>query len=171
MRSTALIPLALLAGCGPLSSADNAATATPVNASTAPDGKRGDERADSASAQDARAIVERYFALLTKHDYAAAYRLWGHGGKDAGGSAEAFADSFADYAKFEPQVGDPTEIHAREGMQYILVTARAHVESRKTGKAGEREGTVALRRSVDPADPDADKRDWRIWSVDLRARH
>lgn len=168
-----LIPLLLvsLAACAPQGETSNAAaTATNATATPAPPGLRGDEPADSPSARAAHDVVAQYFALVEKKDFKAAYRLWGNGGKDSGGSPEAFANSFAPYAAFEPEAGDPSEIHARDGIQYILVAARAHVEIKQTGKTAEREGTVALRRSADPNDPVADKRDWRIWSVDLRAR-
>lgn len=167
-----MIPLVLLslAACAPQGETTNT-TATNATASPERPGLRGDEPANSPSALAARAVVEQYFTSVEKQDYQAAYRLWGNGGKDSGGSPESFANSFAGYAKFEPETGDPSEIHARDGMQYILVAARAHVENKKTGKTAEREGTVALRRSVDPDDPVVDKRDWRIWSVDLRVPH
>lgn len=169
MRLMIFLPLAALAACAPQGDSGNVAGAMTNAAAPTPSlGQRGNEAADSPGARAARETVERYFDLIGKKDYAGAYRLWGNDGKDSGGSVEAFAASFAPYAKYEPEAGNPTEIRARDGMQYILVTARAHVENRKTGKTSERSGTVALRRSTDPNDPVADKRDWRIWSVDLR---
>jgi len=158
-----------MAACTPTGDGGNRSDAPAGNVAQAAPSQRGNEPADSASAKAARDTVERYFAAIAKKDYATAYRLWGNDGKDSGGTVDAFAASFAPYSKFEPEAGDPTEIRARDGMQYILVTARAHVENRKTGKTAERSGSVALRRSADPNDPVEHKRDWRIWSVDLRA--
>ena len=168
-----MIPLVLmsLAACAPQGETGNAATAA-ANATmpAVQPGMRGDESADSASAKAARDLVEQYFAMIDKRDYAGAYRLWGNGGKDAGGTPEQFAESFAIYSKYEPQAGTASEVHARDGMQYVLVTAKAHVENRKTRKTADREGTVMLRRSGNPNDPVVEKREWRIWGVDLRVR-
>lgn len=167
---SAALAAATLAGCTQQSESGNAAAPVLTNGAAPQAGMRGDESADSASAKAARELVERYFAMIDKRDYAGAYRLWGNGGKDAGGTPQEFAESFAIYSKYEPQAGTASEIHAREGMQYVLVTAKAHVENKKTRKTADREGTVMLRRSTNPDDPVAEKRDWRIWGVDLRAR-
>lgn len=165
---SAVLAAATLAGCTQQRDSGNAAPPAPTNSAAPQAGMRGDEPADSASAKAARELVERYFAMIDKRDYAGAYRLWGNGGKDAGGTVEQFAETFAIYSKYEPQAGVASEIHAREGMQYVLVTAKAHVENKKTRKTADREGTVMLRRSTNPDDPVAEKREWRIWGVDLR---
>lgn len=169
MRPILFLLLMGLAACAPQEGDGNDAAAASSNLAQPAPGQRGDEPADSASAKAARETVERYFAAIEKKDYAAAYRLWGNDGKDSGGSVDAFAATFAPYSKFEPEAGAPSEIRARGGVQYIIVAARAHVENRKTRKTAERKGSVALRRSTDPNDPVEHKRDWRIWSVDLRA--
>lgn len=169
MRLILCLPLIGLVACTPQNGSGNAGAAASTNTTQPMPGQRGNESADSASARAARETVERYFVALEKKDFATAYRLWGNDGKDSGGSVEVFANSLAPYSKFEPEAGDASEIRARDGMQYVLVAARAHVENRKTGKAAERSGSVALRRSVDPNDPVEHKRDWRIWSIDLRA--
>lgn len=163
-----------LAACSPSqphADTNGSVMANAAAAANAADGMRGNEPADSASARAARDVVARYFALIEDRDYAGAYRLWGNDGADAGGSLKAFEQSFAPYSKYELEVGMPTEIRARGGMQYIAVDAKLFVENRKTRITANRTGSVLLRRSADPADPVEGKRDWRIWGVDLRVRN
>jgi hypothetical protein len=131
---------------------------------------RGDEAADSPSAREARSVVERYFAAVTAKDFRAAHALWGNDGKDSGGSVDDLARSIAIYSRYEPEVGNPTAIRTRDGMQYVLVSAKLFVENRKTGNTASRDGNVMLRRSSNPTETDPTKREWRIWGIDLRVR-
>jgi len=140
------------------------AVATPV-------AQPADEPATSANAQAARAVVEQYFALIGKHDYAAARAQWGNGGADAGGDAKAFADSFAIYSKYGPKVGDPTFVRTREGMQYVSVAVDVDVVFKVNGKMQKRSGAVMLRRSANPNETNPDRKVWRIWGSDIRRKH
>lgn len=174
MRSLLMLSILALVACSPSNREDNSATPMVPNSAAgtaAADGKRGNEPADSPSARAARDVVERYFKSIEAKDYAAAYRLWGNDGADAGGSLKDFEQTFALYSKYEPEAGAPTEIRARDGMQYVAVDAKLFVENRTNRKTANKSGTVLLRRSVDPADPVASKRDWRIWGVDLRVKN
>lgn len=116
-------------------------------------------------------MVERYFKALVAKDYHSAYLLWADKGAAVRGTERAFAETFADYAKYDPKTGDPSEIHVRDGVQYVLVSASVDVVHRHNGESWHREGTVALKRSADRAVKDPDMRDWRIWSVDIRVKH
>ncbi|OYY91395.1 MAG: hypothetical protein B7Y45_03725 [Sphingomonas sp. 28-66-16] len=131
----------------------------------------GDAPATSPAAAEAKAVAERYFDLIEKKKYRDAWLLWGNGGADSKGTATQFADSFKPFSVYEPTVGEPTEIKARDGQQFIAVAASAHVKIRKTGKEQERSGVVMLRRSADPSETIDEKKNWRIWGVDLRVRH
>lgn len=171
MRLFVMPPVvALLAACSTEDKAGNATSMVANASAPTASAQRGDEPATSPSAEAAREVVARYFAMIEAKDYAGAYRLWGNDGADAGGTLDVFEKSFAIYSKYEPIVGKPTEIHAREGMQYVLVEAKLHVENRKTGRTADRSGTVMLRRSANPDDPVKAKRDWQIWGVDLRVK-
>ncbi len=171
MRSFLMLSILALVACSPSSPGGNSATPVVANSTADTGGKRGNEPADSPSARAARDVVERYFKSIEAKDYAAAYRLWGNDGADAGGSLKDFEQTFALYSKYEPEAGAPTEIRARDGMQYVAVAAKLFVENRTNRKTANKSGTVLLRRSVDPADPVASKRDWRIWGVDLRVKN
>ncbi|MBA4772986.1 MAG: hypothetical protein H2054_07740 [Sphingomonas sp.] len=172
MRIMVLGALVMASACsdqapgGP--SADIAAQA--ANAALSTSQARHDDRADSPSAREARLVVERYFAAIAAKDFRSAHALWGNNGKDSGGSADDLARTIAIYSRYEPEVGNPTAIRARDGMQYILVSAKLFVENRKTGNTASRDGNVMLRRSANPDDADIAKRDWRIWGIDLRVR-
>ncbi len=125
----------------------------------------------SPAQREAKATVARYFDLIAQRDYAAARKLWGNGGADTRGTANQFAESFAQYAQYDPAVGEPTEIKTTGGKQYVLVQAKLHVVIKKSGRVSDREGVVMLSRSEDRQTGDPDKRDWRIWGVDLRESH
>ncbi|MBY0519380.1 MAG: hypothetical protein K2P79_03015 [Sphingomonas sp.] len=168
MRVFVMLSFGALVACSAEDKGGNAAAVVTNAALPAAAALRGDEPATSPSAVAARDTVARYFAMIDGKDYAGAYRLWGNDGADAGGTIDDFKKTFAIYSKYEPIIGEPTEIHARDGVQYVLVQAKLHVENRKTGKIADRSGTVMLRRSANPDDPVEAKRDWKIWGVDLR---
>lgn len=147
-----------------------AAVGSPAAAAADNDGMLGAEPASSPSAVAARQTVERYFTLIDQKNYRDAYLLWGEQGGDTRGTLEKFEATFKPYSEYRQQVGEPTAIKVAEGKQYILVTATIDVKNRKTGKAAHREGTVMLRRSADPKETAPDKKDWRIWGTDIRAK-
>lgn len=158
----AVVALLMLGGCGA-----NPAKPPAPDAATA--GLRGAAAPNSPDARAAMATVERYFSHLKARDYAAAYRMWDDGGRAAAPNLAAFTQGFAPYAIYEPTAGRPTAVTVRGREQYVLVSASLYVK-RRNGDSADRDGSVMLRRSIDPQDPDAAKRDWRIWATDIRAR-
>ncbi len=124
-----------------------------------------------ADQQDAKATVAKYFDLIAHRDYDAARKLWGNGGADTRGTPVQFARSFTQYTRYDPSVGEPTEIKTTQGKQYILVQASLHVVMKGTGRISDREGVMMLSRSADRQNGNPDQRDWRIWGVDLREPH
>ena len=173
MRFRMLTAVLLCAACSKRdTAADNAGAPVTMNATT-PEAQeiRGNQPMSSASAQAARATVIRYFTFIKRGDYEAARLIWGNNGADTRGTPKAFADSFKTFSVYNPSVGDPTEIKATGGMQYVAVQAKLHVERRDNGKTADRRGVVMLKRSTDPNDPAVDKREWRIWGVDIRTQH
>lgn len=173
MRALLLGSVVMLSAC----SGENAGSSAPDIAAQAAAAaltkaqQRGDDAETSQSARAARAVVERYFAAVRAKDFRAAHALWGNDGRDSGGSASDLARTVAIYSRYEPEVGKPSAIQVRDGMQYILVSAKLFVENRRTGITANRDGNVMLRRSADANDPDPAKRDWRIWGMDLRVRN
>lgn len=132
--------------------------------------QRGDEPADSPSATAARVFVQRYLSLLEQGKYAEARLLWTDHGAGTGGDAATFAKAFEPFTKYTPEIGEVTFISARDGFQFVLVHAKAKVVLRRNGRELEMSGPVMLKRSVNPNDPDPEKRDWRIWGSDIRPR-
>ncbi len=144
---------------------------SPTAPTPARDGLRGDEPANSASAEEARKLVQQYFDQVTARKFDQAYKLWGHGGADAGGTQKAFAASFDAYERYQPKVGEPTEIKRSGMLQYVSVMVEIDVVLKRGHRVRKLSGPVMLRRSADPKTADADARDWRIWGTDTRVRH
>ena len=166
MRVSVLFAALVLAGCS-ANTADHQAAANQSGGSVA--NAQNAAPAPSPDALAARQVAQRYFDLLAAKDYRGAYLLWGNGGADAGGSLAAFTKAQGDLASFEGKAGTPTAIRTSGGQHYILVEAQA-VARPRTGRPSHRSGVVMLRRSADPQEADADKRQWRIWGMDVRQR-
>ncbi len=174
MRTFVLIPLiSLLLATGCSGTDDRAREQQKANAAAAAAAKKapGEEPATSPAALEAKKTVEQYFKFIDAGDYRSAYLLWGDSGADTRGTLEQFAATFAPYSVHKSTVGTPTEIKVSDGKQYILVTGTIDVKNRKTGGTAHREGVVMLRRSANPAEAAPDKKEWRIWGVDIRVHH
>lgn len=154
------------AACSPGGGNQPAAEPTPAAVATA-----AVIPASSPDAKAARDTVEQYFKLVRAKDYDGAYKLWADKGAATGGSAADFAKTFEAYSIYEPKTGEQTEIHVRDGKQFVLVTATLYVKNKRNGATADRSGTVMLRRSADRTVTDPDQRDWRIWGTDIRLRH
>ncbi|MFV0623687.1 MliC family protein [Sphingomonas sp. ac-8] len=145
----------------PVGAPADAASATPAPPAADADGK---------TAEAARALVERYYALLGRGDYAAARALWRNGGAASGKSPAAFARGFAGYASYRAEVGAPGRIDSGAGQRYVTVpvTVRA---TRKNGPPIVEQGEVTLHRAGDIDGATAEQRSWRIEKVDLASRN
>ncbi|MGY4397866.1 hypothetical protein ACVWZA_003063 [Sphingomonas sp. UYAg733] len=172
MRNLVILPLILAAACTVQRQPDNGSIAQ-ANAATSAEksGLRGHEPATSRSAIEAKEMVVEYFELIKDKKYSTARKFWGNDGADSGGDDAAFAATFTPYSAYQPKVGAPTEIKASGGMQYSTVAATLHVKRRSNGAEADRNGVVMLRRSIDPNDKTAEKRDWKIWGIDIRLRN
>ncbi len=182
MRVSLLFPLILVAGCSSQVSSENVSAGTAnaaasanmaavADAAPAAPGMRGGEPATSASAAAAKALVEKYYALIKQKKYAAARKLWSDNGAASGGDAVAFAKTITPYLVYEPKVGAPTEIKVAGDMQYVNVAATLHVQRRSNKAVADRDGVVMLHRSIDPNDKNVGKRDWTIRGVDIRVHN
>lgn len=174
MRNSAITGLFfafLLGACSGGAPSANQAAGNASAPAVAPEPSPTTEPATSPNALAAKAVVERYFALIADRNYADAYRLWGNRGGDTRGTLKDFTDGITAYSVYQAKVGDPTMIKSQGGKQYILVETSLDVKARKTGRTAQRSGTMMLSRSADPAETDADKKEWRIWGMDVRTRH
>ncbi len=173
MRFVAATLYIVLAGCSAQTDPRSNASASQGNANATPrdPNLRSDESATSESATAAKAVAARYYGLIAARKYREAWLLWGNGGADSRGTAEAFAKSFERYANYVAKVGAPTDIKAVGDMQYITISIEV-MPILKTGARGDKQsGTLLLRRSTRLNEPVADKKDWRIWGADVRVRH
>lgn len=121
------------------------------------------------SAQGAANVVQTYYALLGEKKYAAAWKLWGHDGKDSRLTAKAFAASFAKFSEYHANVGAPGEIDA--GMSQRWVTVPVQVYGRlRTGAAVNMLGSVTLHRIVPGVGANKADESWRIRTADIKPR-
>lgn len=121
------------------------------------------------SAQGAANVVQTYYALLGEQKYAAAWKLWGHDGKDSGLTAKAFAASFVKYSDYHANVGAPGEIDA--GMSQRWVTVPVQVYGRlKTGAAVNMLGSITLHRIVPGVSATKADEKWHIRTADIKPR-
>lgn len=122
-----------------------------------------------AGPQEAVAVLHRYFAAIGGRRYADAYRLWNGRGAASGMSAEAFADSFADYADYRATIGTPGRIDAGAGQRYIEIPVRVAGRLRD-GTTVSLAGPVTLHRTGDIDGATAEQRAWRIQDSGLKPR-
>ena len=119
------------------------------------------------SADAARQVVRRYYALIGRGDHAAAYALWDDGGRASGMSAAAFAQSFARYARYDAAVGRPRRVEGGAGQRYVEVPVALR-GTLKDGSPFAMRGTVTLHRAGPIDGATAEQRRWRIARADIR---
>lgn len=168
----ALLPLILLGACSEdtpvalnveepptaIAVADQVVAADPPTATDAPP-------VAGESADEARQILEEYFARIAAYDYAAAWALRWHGRDDDAASRAAFANSFAEYVDYRATVGAPGAVQGAAGSLYVEVPVQIY-GNRKDGLPISNAGTVTLRRVNDVPGSTAEERRWRIYSRD-----
>lgn len=137
--------------------------ATPTEAATVTSSSA---EVDGDTAEAAKALVERYYALLARGDHAAARALWRNGGAASGMDAAAFARSFAGYSGYRVTVGAPGRIEAGAGQRYVTVPVTIR-GTRKDGTPFIEQGEVTLHRAGDIDGATAEQRAWRIEKVDV----
>ena len=123
------------------------------------------EEGPEQSADAARRLVRRYYALIGRGDYAGAYALWDDRGRAAGMTQAAFAQSFARYARYEAAVGRPGRIEAGAGQRYVTVPVTLTGTS-GSGEPFARRGAVVLHRAGPIDGATAEQRRWRIARID-----
>lgn len=121
------------------------------------------------SAGDARAVVQRYYAAIDRHDYRTAYRAWSRGGQASGQSYRQFVRGFADTRHTSVTMGTPGRPEGAAGSTYIRVpvTVRATLNN---GTPQRFAGSYTLRRVNDIDGSTAEQRQWHLESASLRRR-
>lgn len=167
----------LLAGCGgdnraepERNAAEAAAVPAPPTAAPAPaatDTPAVAEVPEHGTAAAARALVQRYYARIASGDYATARGLWRQNGEGSGMDPQAFARSFAHYARYRATVGEPGRIDAGAGQRYVTVPVEVQETPADGGAAIRQQGKVTLHRSGDIDGATAEQRAWRIERIDL----
>lgn len=157
-----LIPLLLLAACGP---ADHPAPA-PQSAPppTAPEPPAPPQ---PNSPEQAAQVARDYFDRLNAGWYDKAWALWAGEGSASGLSREDFARRFEPYARYEATLGVPGRPEGAAGSIYLEIPVKV-TATRKDGSVEQLAGTVTLRRVNDVPGSTPEQRSWRIHSVDLK---
>jgi len=182
---TALMGVALLAGCDGATRQANETAAANVDAqpvqpaSLTTSSPAGPSPADDAapddaddmtiddSAQGAAAVIRHYYADLDRGDFRAAYGRWGNDGKDSKQSFDDFKRGFAETATTSVDVGAPGDGEGAAGSIYITVPVTVHARL-KDGTAQRFSGDYVLRRVNDVPGSTQAQRRWHIHSAELK---
>lgn len=122
--------------------------------------------AGEPTAEDAAAVVRRYYGAIDAGQYGQAYHLWAGEGRSSGQSAASFAGGFAGTSGVDVRTGAPGRVDAAAGSRYVRIPVTIEA-MHDDGSRHRYEGSYTLRRAVvDGAS--AAQRDWRIESADLR---
>jgi len=127
----------------------------------------GDRAPDPRSPAAARAVVQRYYALIAARDYPAAYALWGENGPP-GQTPRRFANGFARTAATRVTAGAP--VNGDAGMGQAYVTVPVVVDARLTDGTRQRfRGHYLLSRVNDVDGSSAAQRRWHLRQATLKA--
>lgn len=149
-----------------LPSPEPAGSATPANeAAAATLAEDGYEESAEAAAQ----IVQRYYRLIGRGDFAGAWRQWDDGGRASGMSEAEFARSFDRFARYDAAVGRPGRIESGAGQRYVEVPV-AITGATRSGEPLALNGTVVMHRAGPIDGATAEQRRWRIARAEMKPR-
>ena len=167
------VPTASPAGTGEPASPVATGTPVPAEPSATPSPQPSDvavlEDEPEQSPDAAVQLIRRYYRLVGRGDYAAAYALWDDGGRAPGGNPAAFAREFAKYSRYDAAVGRPGRIDAGAGQRYVEVPV-ALTGTLASGEAFAAQGTVTLHRTGAIDGATLRQRSWRIDKIETRPR-
>jgi hypothetical protein len=122
------------------------------------------------SAQGAANVVQTYYALLGEKKYRQAWALWGHGGRDSGMSADAFAASFDKYSEYHANIGAPGRIDAGMSQRRVTVPVQVYGRLKADATPVYMLGSVTLHRIVPGVSDTKADETWHLQSADIKPR-
>jgi hypothetical protein len=156
-----LLPLFLLAACGrdsePAREENRPDEAVAPRPAPAPPAHSAESEETEPAGADAGAVLRRYYDLIEKGDYAAAWRMRGRGEE----GAEAFARNFAAYERYRVVLGPATRPVESNGWLYVEVPIQI-TGRMKGGKSFGSVGSVTMRRPTTGAGRESEG--WRIYT-------
>lgn len=117
--------------------------------------------------EQARGVVQRYYAAIERGDYRSAYRLWSGKGQASGQSYAAFSRGFARTAHTRAVAGKPTDGEGAAGSTFITVPVRVYA-TLKNGRHQRFAGQYILRRVNDVDGATREQLSWHLTSATLR---
>jgi hypothetical protein len=109
-------------------------------------------------------VLRRYFALLERHDYAAALRL-----RLNDMPLRRFAAAFRPYLSYHGRVGRAGDAEGAAGSSYTEVPVRIHGRLR-SGRSFSERGNVTMRMVHPIPGATAAERRWHIYRTDVAPR-
>ena len=114
---------------------------------------------------DAKRVIEDYYAAVNRGAYDKAYRMWAANGQASGKSLRDFSNGYADTSSVSVSLGDPGPVDAGAGQRHIVVPVRI-IARQRDQSTKEYSGTYTLARTVvDGAS--AAQRNWHISAANI----
>lgn len=124
---------------------------------------------DEKSALGAARRLQDYCDAVATRRFADAFAYWGNGGQDSGQTFAQFRDSFAKYAAYDCDIGNPGDMEGAAGSSYVTIPLKVTGVLAKGG-GFVLEGPMTLRRVNDIDGSTAEQRRWHIVSSGLKPR-
>jgi len=124
------------------------------------------ESSGEATAEDAVAVLDRYFSAIGTGDYETAYSLWRNDGEASGQTFEEFVAGFDVTASVSWDIGEPGRIEPGAGQRYIEIPVSITART-SDGESQRFEGTYVLHHTADIPGATEEQLLWRIDSADV----
>jgi len=124
------------------------------------------ESSGEATAEDAVAVLDRYFSAIGTGDYETAYSLWRNDGEASGQTFEEFVAGFDLTASVSWDIGEPGRIEPGAGQRYIEIPVSITART-SDGESQRFEGTYVLHHTADIPGATEEQLLWRIDSADV----
>ncbi|MDQ0248345.1 hypothetical protein J2W22_000392 [Sphingomonas kyeonggiensis] len=118
--------------------------------------------------QDARDMVQAYYAAIERGDFRAAYGLWDRGGQASGKSFASFRQGFAATAHSRVETRNPGREDAGMSQRWITVPVDVYA-TLKNGKRQHFRGSYTLHRVVPGVSANRADTRWHLSSAKLVA--
>lgn len=124
-----------------------------------------DDSQAEPTVDDAKRVIEDYYAAVNRGAYDKAYRLWAANGQASGKSLRDFSNGYSDTSSVSVSFGEPGPVDAGAGQRHIVVPVRI-IARQRDQSTKEYSGTYTLARTVvDGAS--AAQRSWHISAANI----